>query len=317
MKLLFVGTPSFAVPSLKRLAAGPHSIVGVMTQPDQPKGRGQVNRPSAIKELALAHRIPLFQPAALTEETFLNAVKNLAPDCAVVVAYGRILPKEFLQLFPKGTINLHASLLPKYRGAAPIQWALIRGETETGVTVFQLDEELDHGPILLQARTTIQPDENALSLSERLAELGANALAEGVDRLEAGTAVLSPQDHSSATHSPRLTKAAGIIQWKESCILIHNLVRGVQPWPGATTWVQEQLIKILASHPDPNRRHPSAPISGTIVEASPDHGLWVQTGQGQLRIDLLQPAGGKAMQAADFLRGHPLKAGDTFHTTLC
>ena len=312
MKLLFVGTPAFAVPSFKRLAAGSHSIVGVMTQPDQPRGRGQLNRPSAIKELALTHRIPLFQPMDLTEETFLSSIRRLAPDCAVVVAYGRILPKKFLQLFPKGAYNLHASLLPKYRGAAPIQWALIRGETETGVTVFQLDEELDHGPILFQVRTAIQPDESAISLADRLAELGGNTLLETVDRLEAGTAILSPQDHSKATHAPRLTKADGIIQWKEGCIQIHNRVRGVQPWPGATTWLQKQLIKILAAQPDPARNPSSALAPGSIVETSPDHGLWVQTGQGQLRIDLLQPAGGKAMQAADFLRGHPLRAGDIF-----
>ena len=247
MRLLLAGTPAFAVASFKPLLNSHHSVDGVLTQRDRPRGRGRMSQPPPMKERALTHSLPVFQPEGLTEEPFLNSVKRLGPDCAVVVAYGRILPMQFLRIFPKGAINLHASLLPKYRGAAPIQWALIRGETETGVTVFQLDEELDHGPILLQARTAIQPDENALSLADRLAELGGNALVEAVDQLEAGTATLSPQDHSQATHSPRLAKADGVIPWNESCTQIHNRVRGVQPWPGATTRLQEQMIKILAT----------------------------------------------------------------------
>ena len=309
MKILFFGTPKFAVASLQALLGSSHPIVGVVTQPDRPKGRGnQPATPPPIKEAAQAARLPVHQPTDLKEPAFLQTIRTLKPDAAAVVAYGRILPKVLLDLFPKGTFNLHASVLPLYRGAAPIQWALIRGETETGVSIFQLDEQLDHGPILAQAKCRIRPEEDAVTLADSLSTLGSRTLVEALNQIESGSARLQPQEESLATFAPTLTKKEGILDWTSDCRTIHNRIRGVQPWPGAMTWLDGKLLKILSAAADAARSDPSA-TPGTILSADAAKGLWVQTGAGQIRIDRLQLEGGGALTADAFLRGHPIPPG--------
>ena len=308
MHILFFGTPGFAVASLKALLKSSHQVVGVVTQPDRPKGRGNQPVPPPVKETALAAGIPVFQPTRLNDPAFLEKIRSLNPACAAVVAYGRILPKTLLDTFPKGAINLHASLLPKFRGAAPIQWSLISGETETGVTIFQLDEQLDHGPILLQAKQPIRPEEDAIALAESLSALGNKTLLKALDTIESGAAQFQPQVESLATLAPILTKKDGIIDWQQDCRVIHNRIRGVQPWPGALTWLDGKLLKILTATADPQRQDSnSAP--GTIVLSDPQKGLWVQTGTGQIRIVHLQLEGGSPLAADTFLCGHPIPSG--------
>ncbi len=308
MRLVFFGTPTFADVSLKALCRSRHSVVCVVTQPDRPKGRSRDPVPSPVKETALATNLPVLQPLDLKEGTFLKRLRSFQAELAVVVAYGRILPLELLEIFPRGAINLHASLLPKYRGAAPIQWALIQGETETGVTVFQLDDQLDHGPILLQATHPIRPEENAVTLNESLSRLGAETLLKGIDLLENGLGRPEPQNESFASAAPRLTKEEGRIDWKTDCRTIHHRIRGLQSWPGAATHLSGESVKLLAAHPDP-ARHDPALKPGTVALADPAAGLWVQTGKGQLRIDRLQLPGGTPLDAASFLRGHRVSPG--------
>ncbi len=309
MRIVFFGTPSFAVSSLERTLQSRHGVAAIVTQPDRPKGRfPSIPQPTSVHALASSKGIPVLQPDKPNEPAFLRRLRTFGANCGIVVAYGAILPKSLLDLFPQGVVNLHASLLPKLRGAAPIQWALIRGEEKTGVTIFQLDEQLDHGPILLQVECPIEPQDDAVSLSSKLAQLGAGALEEALTRLEDGTARGTPQDDAQATCAPRLKKEDGILDWSKDCRSLHNLVRGVQPWPGAMTWWGTTRLKVIATRPDP-QRHELAASAGAVVEADPRMGLCVQTGQGGLRILCLQPAGGKVMEAAEFLRGHPIPAG--------
>ncbi len=308
MRIVFFGTPPFADASLKQLVLSRHSVAGVITQPDRPKGRSKKPVPSPVKETAGSSRIPILQPTDLKETALLNKLGFWKAELAVVVAYGRLLPQGLIQCFPRGAINLHASLLPKYRGAAPIQWALIRGETQTGVTVFQIDERLDHGPILLQTPHPIQPEDTAVTLIESLSLLGATMLIKVLHLLESGSLRPKPQEDSLASEAPRLTKEAGIINWRDHCREIHNRVRGVQPWPGAVTTLRGEPVKIFSTTPDPSRHDRTVP-AGTVTLSDPIQGLWIQTGQGQLRIDRLQSAGGTVLETAAFLRGHPVSPG--------
>ncbi len=311
MRVLFFGTPEFALPSLEALVQSRHPVAAVVTQPPRPKGRFQKDSPSAVEEAARHLGIPVLEPEDLSQASFLSTVRSLAPELAVVVAYGRILPKELLQLFPKGAINLHASLLPRYRGAAPIQWALIQGESETGVTVFQMDERLDHGPILLQERQPIRLEDTAATLAHVLAKLGSQTLLKTVALIEQGEVQPQLQGESLASPAPRLTKEDGRIDWRRDCKTIHNRIRGVQPWPGAMTWLMGRSIKILSTTPEESRGD-SRYTPGTVVLADPSKGLWVQTGQGQIRIDRLQRVGGKALDSHAFLLGHPIPRGARF-----
>lgn len=313
MKVLFCGTPGFAVPSLDKLLRSGHQVVGVVTQPDRPRGRCREPQSPPVKEIAEFHSLPVFQPDRPADPKFLSAIQNLGADIAAVVAYGRLLPKEFLASFPHGAINLHASLLPKYRGAAPIQWSIIRGETETGATIFQLDTQLDHGPLLLQTKTPIEENEDATRLAARLSELGAQTLLEALDLLESGMTATAPQDHSLATQAPILTKQDGVIDWTLPAETIRNRIRGLQPWPGALTWLDGQLLKILSATAQEVESSGKAP--GTILTADPTSGLIIQTGKGTLKIDRLQPSGGNPMTAPEFLRGHPIPPGKTLHTS--
>lgn len=308
MRIAFFGTSLFADVVLKQLLRSLHPVAGLVTRPDRPKGRSKEPVPPPVKETAGRAGIPILQPEDLKSQTFLRPLRSWKADLAVVAAYGRLLPAPLIQLFPRGAVNLHASLLPKFRGAAPIQWALIRGETVTGVTTFQMDEQMDHGPILLQFSHPIRPEDTAATLAESLAALGAAAVLKTLEALESGSLQPKPQEESAACPAPRLTKQDGVLRWQESCLEIHNRIRGVQPWPGAVTNLQEHPVKILSATPDPSRHEPSL-RPGAVVLADPNRGLWIQTGQGQLRIDRLQPAGGVALEAAAFLHGHPIPPG--------
>lgn len=307
MRILFLGTPEFAAVCLDGLLNNHRSIVGIVTQPDRAKGRDLVILPPPVKTLALSKKIPVYQPEKLDDPSFLDQIRALKPDCAIVVAFGRLLPPVFLDLFPKGAYNLHGSLLPKYRGAAPIQRALINGETETGVTLFKLDEQLDHGPILLQKKLAIDPSDTTFTLFPKMAALASTAILEGISLLEKEPASLTPQNHAEATQAPALTKEQGRINWTKPAVAIVNQIRGMTLWPGAYTSLNGERLKILSATAIPDTNSPAQP--GTVLDSSSKIELIIQTGQGRLQINRLQPAAGKPMPAADFLHGHPIPLG--------
>ena len=304
MRILFMGTPDFAVASLKRLVEDGHTICGVFTQPDKPKNRGHKMTFSPVKEYALSQQLDVYQPLKMRDGEALGIVESLAPELIVVAAYGKILPEEILQ-FPKyGSINVHSSLLPKYRGAAPINWAILDGETETGVSIMYMAKELDAGDVILQKTTPIGPEEDALSLTIRLAELGAEALSETVTALGNGTAGRMPQDGSKMTYASMLSREMSPIDWSRSAHAVSCQVRGLIPWPCATTDVisgeQMKLYKVQETGADTSAR------PGTILAAG-KAGIDIACGDGKvLRITELQAQGGKRMAAAAYLLGHPI-----------
>ena len=303
MRILFMGTPDFAVASLKRLVADGHDVCAVFTQPDKPKNRGMKMIAPPVKEYALTENIPVYQPLKMKDGTALALVQSLEPELIVVAAYGRILPEDILNTPPYGSINVHSSLLPKYRGAAPINWAILNGERETGVTIMYMARELDAGDILHVLKTDIDPREDAQALTARLAELGAQALAETIEQLRTGTACRTPQDHSAYTYAPMLTKDMGIIDWTKPAGHIHNQVRGLIPWPCASTELGGATVKVFRTEVLGDTE--KAP--GTVAAAG-KAGIDVACGDGHLlRILELQPQGGRRMAAADYLRGHPLQ----------
>ena len=304
MRILFMGTPDFAVPSLQALLDAGHEVCGVFTQPDKPKNRGMKLQPTPVKVVALAHEIPVFQPVTLKDGAALDTIRQLAPELIVVAAYGRILPSTILDYPAKGCINVHSSLLPKLRGAAPINWAVINGEAETGVTIMHMAQELDAGDIIAQVRTPIDPDESVEAVHDRLAQLGGALLVEAVAQIAAGTAQRIPQDHEQSTYAPMLSRALSPIDWTQSAKSIHDKIRGLSPWPAASTDViSGDTIKIFGSV---NTGLSTSAHPGVIVEAG-KQGIDIACGDGKiLRITQLQAAGGKRMAAADYLRGHPL-----------
>ena len=298
-----MGTPDFAVASLKRLVEDGHEICGVFTQPDRPKNRGHKLAFSPVKEYALSQGLSVYQPTKMRDGTALALVRELHPELIVVAAYGRILPEDILNTPPYGSINVHSSLLPKYRGAAPINWAILNGERETGVTIMYMARELDAGDILHVLKTDIDPQEDAQALTARLAELGAQALAETIEQLRTGTACRTPQDHSAYTYAPMLTKDMGIIDWTKPAGHIHNQVRGLIPWPCATAELAGQRFKIYETVL--GRETDAAP--GTILSAG-KQGIEVACGDGRsLYLTQLQAEGGKRMAAAAYLLGHPME----------
>ncbi|HYM38420.1 MAG TPA: methionyl-tRNA formyltransferase [Nitrospiraceae bacterium] len=306
MRIVFMGTPEFSVPSLAALLTSEHSVAGVVTQPDRPKGRGQELAASPVKQLALQHTIPILQPAKMKDPAFLNTLSAWKPDLIAVTAFGRILPKVVLDLPPHGCINVHASLLPKYRGAGPIQWAIIRGEYETGITTMLMDEGMDTGAILLQEKVSIAPDDTAGTLSSKLATIGGRLLMETLSRLQSGIVVPRPQDHSQATMAPLLKKEDGLLDWTMPSLDLANRVRGLSPWPGAHTYLGEDRWVIWkAAVQDQSATAASA---GTIMEATKE-GLLVSTGTGLLRIMEFQPANSRRMSVAQYLSGHALPPG--------
>lgn len=303
MNILFMGTPDFAVPSLEALVAAGHRVVGVFSQPDKPKNRGMKLLPTPVKVCAQAHAIPVFQPAKLRDGTALETIRQLAPDLIVVAAYGRILPQEILDYPRLGCINVHSSLLPKYRGSAPIHWAILNGDRETGVTIMHMAPALDAGDIIAQKATPIDPDETVETLHDRLAQLGAELLVETVDKLAQGTATRTAQEESQVTQAPMLSRALSPMDWTRPARALHDQVRGLIPWPAAVTELGGTRCKIFATTV---LEETTGKAPGSILSAD-KKGLKVACGGGTiLRIDILQADGGKRMAAADYLRGHPI-----------
>lgn len=304
MRILFMGTPDFAVPSLNALLDAGHQVCGVFTQPDKPKNRGMKLQPPPVKVVALEHDIPVYQPASVKDGTALEIIQQLKPELIVVAAYGRILPNSILEYPEKGCINVHSSLLPKFRGAAPIHWAVMSGEAETGVTIMHMAQELDAGDIIDQVRTPIDPDESVEAVHDRLAELGGNLLVDVVAHIADGTATRTPQDSSQATYAPMLSRELSAIDWTQPAKAIHDKIRGLSPWPAASTDIINQTtIKIFGSD---HLGQSTSAAPGTIVAAG-KQGIDVACGDGKvLRLTQLQASGGKRMAAADYLRGHPI-----------
>ena len=303
MRILFMGTPDFAVASLKRLVEDGHTICGVFTQPDKPKNRGHKMTFSPVKEYALSQQLDVYQPLKMRDGEALGIVESLAPELIVVAAYGKILPEEILQ-FPKyGSINVHSSLLPKYRGAAPINWAILDGETETGVSIMYMAKELDAGDVILQKTTPIGPEEDALSLTIRLAELGAEALSETVTALGNGTAGRTPQDGSKMTYASMLSREMSPIDWSRTARAIDCQVRGLIPWPCAVMTLDGKPVKVYRTAVGGD----TAAAPGRITAAGKS-GIDVACGDGKvLRILEVQAEGGKRMTAANYLCGHPVQ----------
>ncbi|MBE6971919.1 MAG: methionyl-tRNA formyltransferase [Ruminococcaceae bacterium] len=305
MRILFMGTPDFAVASLQRLVEDGHDVCGVFTQPDKPKNRGMKMTFSPVKEYALSQNLDVYQPLKMRDGEAMGIVEQLQPELIVVAAYGRILPEEILNAPKYGSINVHSSLLPKYRGAAPINWAILDGLDETGVTIMYMAKELDAGDIIHTVKTAIDPYETAQELTMRLAQLGAQALSEAVEMLRNGTAVRTPQDHSAYTYAPMLSKELSPIAWNRSAQEIHNQVRGLTPWPCASTVVGDKKLKVFCTQFGSATNAPA----GTVVSAG-KQGIEIACGDGQtLFITQLQAEGGKRMAAADYLRGHSVQVG--------
>lgn len=303
MRILFMGTPDFAVPSLKALVATGYEVVGVFCQPDKPRNRMKVTA-CPVKEYAVSQNIPVYQPVKLRDGEAMGIVKDLAPELIVVAAYGRILPDEMLAYPAMGCINVHSSLLPKFRGAAPINWAILTGEAETGVTIMHMAHDLDAGDIILQRTTPIDPDETADVLYGRLAELGGELVVEAVEALADGTAARTPQDNAQATLAPMLTRELSPIDFSRPARAIHDQVRGLYPWPSATMELDGVRCKVLRTAVTGET---TGKTPGTIVQAD-KKGLKIACGDGKvLELVTIQPDGKKAMAATAFLMGHPIK----------
>lgn len=308
MRILFMGTPDFAVPSLRALVEAGHTLCGAFTQPDKPKNRGMKLLPTPVKEFCLAHNIPVFQPTKLRDGTALAQIRALAPELIVVAAYGRILPEEILDYPAKGCINVHSSLLPKYRGAAPINWAMLNGDRETGVTIMHMAAELDAGDIISQASTPIDPDETVESLHDRLAVLGAELLVKTVEQIGAGTAQRTPQDAARVTYAPMLSRELSPMDWSKPARALHDQVRGLIPWPAAVAELGGVRCKIFSTAVCGDQ---TSAAPGTVVQAS-KKGLKIACGgETVLEILELQPDGKKRMAASAFLQGRPIPEGSS------
>jgi methionyl-tRNA formyltransferase len=305
MKILFMGTPDFAANILDKLIESGHEIIGVVTQPDKQKGRGKEMSPPPVKDLALKQNLSVYQPVKAREAGFIDMVKEIAPEVIVVAAFGQILPKALLDIPPYGCINVHASLLPKYRGAAPIQYSIINGEKETGVTIMYMDVGVDTGDMILQAKTPLTTEETGGSLYDKLAVLGADLLIEALTKLENGTAVRTPQDDSQATHVKMLDKNMGDIDFSVPAVQIERLIRGLNPWPSAYTFLDGKTLKFWKASVEPDD---SNALPGEIIEVRKDS-FAVKTGEGALVVKELQLEGKKRMTTDAFLRGYPLTAG--------
>jgi methionyl-tRNA formyltransferase len=332
VRILFWGTPDFAVPALRALLGEGHEVVAVVTQPDRPAGRGRKPRPSPVKEAALDERIPVLTPEAPRGEGFLKALGALAPDISVVVAYGHILRKEVLTLPPRGSVNVHASLLPELRGAAPIHWAVVRGYDRTGVTIMEMTEGMDQGPILLQREVPIAPQDTASALHDRLAEVGAEALVEALALMEADSLEPREQDHERATYAPKVDRETARVEWSRPAREVVNLIRGMSSVPGAWSELAGKPIKLFqarlgmdgaeeggmdgAGEGGPAGAGPGdgapAEAPGTVLVADPQRGLVVAAGDGAVAVREVQPPGKRRMEARAWLRGGGPRSGDRF-----
>ena len=306
--VVFLGTPDFAVPSLEALTDHPDfDVVGVITQPDRPAGRGQQVRFSPVKEAALARDLPVFQPKSVNKPDALDQLREWSPDVLVVAAFGQILKPALLELAPHGSINVHASLLPRWRGAAPIHRAVAAGDEITGITIMRVVVPLDAGPTLATARTPISPDETSVELEARLAAMGADLLVKTIDRMAGGPIAETPQDDGQATYARRLERADGRVDFDRPAREIHNAIRGLQPWPLASAMLHGKRLALLASQARPDEAVTAPP--GTIVRVEPD-ALVVATGAGAIRLLRVQVEGRPAVATRDFLNGHPTRAGE-------
>ncbi len=308
LRVIFMGTPEFACPTLQRLIDRGEEVIAVVTQPDRPKGRGQKMVPPPVKELAEKHGIPVLQPVKVRAPEFIEVVKEMNPDLIVVVAFGQILPKALLEIPRFDCINVHASLLPRYRGAAPLNWCIINGETETGVTTMLMDVGLDTGAMLLKKTTPIDPDENTQSLHDRLSIVGADALSETIDMLVAGKLAPEQQDDSLSCYAPMLKKEDGMIDWNKEPLTIKNMVRGMSPWPGAFTWLDGKMVKIYRVRTT-EVPHGDGETPGTVLRAD-RNGIEVACAGGSIIIDELQLEGRKRLPAGNFLTGCKIEPGD-------
>jgi methionyl-tRNA formyltransferase len=324
VRILFWGTPDFAVPSLRALDDEGFEVVGVVTQPDRPAGRGRRLRPSPVKAVATDLGLPVLRPERPRGNEFMSEIRALGPDLSVVVAYGHILRREVLDVPPLGSINVHASLLPELRGAAPINWAIVRGHEETGVTIMRMVEAMDAGPILHRIREPVLPGETTSELTIRLSELGAEALVEALTLLDAGEVEEEEQDHEMATFAPKVDRSSARIDWTEEASAIARFVRGMDAIPGA--WCELAGVPVKLFRPREVRAEPlsgprgngasslgiGGPDPGTVVAADGERGLVVATGVGSLALDEVQPPGKRRMQAVDWIRGRGVGVGQRF-----
>ncbi len=322
MRIVFMGTPDFSVPALKALVEAGHQVIAVVTQPDKPKGRGKEVQMTPVKIQAMEYGIPVYQPAKVREASFVEVLKGLEADVYVVIAFGQILPKAVLELPKYGCINIHASLLPKYRGAAPIQWCVIDGERETGITTMMMDVGLDTGDMLEKAVIPIEEKETGGSLHDKLSMAGGDLILSTLKKLEEGTLVRTPQTDEGTCYAKMLTKSLGDIDWNQGAVSIERLIRGLNPWPSAYTMWNGKTIKIWAADVIAGREAAeflsesgvpaeTGTAPGTVV-CSDKRGLVVCTGGGLLSIRELQMEGKKRMDTPAFLRGYPIPAGDMF-----
>ena len=320
MKIVFMGTPEFSVGTLESLIKAGHDVVLVVTQPDKAKGRSKELQMTPVKKLAIKYSIPVFQPIKLREESALLELKKYPADVMVVIAFGQILPKAVLEMTPYGCINIHASLLPAYRGAAPIQWCIINGEKVTGITTMQMDEGLDTGDMILKEEIPISSEETATSLHDKLAKIGASLCVKTLDELEKGTASFEKQKETATDYAKMLTKEMGKIDWKKSAIEIERWVRGLNSWPGAYTYLKDKELKIWRSKVvesnktcdcQINTASQGSSLPGEIIKVDKKT-ITIQTGKGQLEILEVQLSGKKRMTTDAFLRGHNLGIGELF-----
>ncbi len=305
MRVVFMGTPDFAVPSLQILLDHGYEVCAVYTQPDKPKGRGHKLQPPPVKELALQHQIPVFQPATLRKEEVQAEIRSWNPDVIVVVAYGKLLPKAVLDAPKLGCVNVHGSLLPQYRGAAPIQWTVLNGDKVAGVTTMFMAEGMDTGDMLLKAETPVGEEETSGQLFDRLKDLGADLLLETLQGLEVGTLTPVPQDEAQATRAPMLSKELSQVDWTKSAQQVHDLIRGLNPWPSAVSYLDGRKLKLHASRVREGSGEPGKPFAQ-------DGALWVYCGQGALELTEIQTENGKRMDGKSYLLGHPLQEGSHF-----
>lgn len=308
MRVIFMGTPDFSVGTLEEIIKAGHEVVLVVSQPDKAVGRSKALRYTPVKACALAHGIEVYQPKRVREESCIEYLRRYEPDIIIVEAFGQIIPKAILELPRYGCVNVHASLLPKYRGAAPIQWAVINGDAVTGITTMRMDEGLDTGDMIMKEEVVLRPDETGGSLFDRLSEAGAKLCVKTMAAIEAGTATYTPQNEAEATHTKKIYKEMGSIDWTRDANTIEQLIRGLDPWPSAYTRLNDKVLKIWKAQVIPEN---STAAAGSIVRVEKD-GLTVQTGDGMLRLTEVQLEGKKRMSVEAFLNGYPVEAGTVF-----
>ena len=313
MKVVFMGTPDFAVDALQAIIEAGHEVTAVVTQPDKPKGRGKEMQATPVKTCALEHQIPVFQPVKVKEPEAVETLRSYEADIFVVVAFGQILSEEILQMPKYGCVNIHASLLPKYRGAGPIQWAIINGEKETGITIQQMDKGVDTGDILFQSVVPIDAKETGESLFEKLAKAGAALIVEALPKIEAGEVTPRKQDESQASHAKMLQKSMSRIDWNKKATELDCLIRGMISWPGASSGYHGKTLKIWQQEPVIKDQLPEKVLTGaepgTVIAVEKD-AIYVQTGEGALKLTEVQLEGKKRMAVKDFLLGYPVQPGE-------